>query len=61
MDPCELRNTLPQTEDRWDASSAQSWAGYPPGLGKFHTLPRDILTLTLSKALAALRLWAMYA
>ncbi|KAL1611040.1 hypothetical protein SLS59_000677 [Nothophoma quercina] len=34
MDPCELRNTLPQTEDRWGAISAQSWAGYPPGLAR---------------------------
>ena len=34
MDPCELRNSFPQTEDKWSASSAESWAQYPPGLGK---------------------------
>lgn len=34
MDPCELRNTLPQAEDRWAAGSAQSWAGFRPGPGK---------------------------
>lgn len=35
IDPCELRNSLPQTEDRWSASNAQSWAQYPPGLGEW--------------------------
>ncbi|KAJ4988392.1 C2H2 type zinc finger domain protein [Stagonosporopsis vannaccii] len=33
MDPYELRNSLPQTEDRWSADTAQDWARIPPGLG----------------------------
>ncbi|KZM28336.1 DNA binding [Ascochyta rabiei] len=37
MDARELRNSLPQAEQRWSANSAQSWASYPPGLGSGRT------------------------
>ncbi|KAH7134867.1 fungal-specific transcription factor domain-containing protein [Dendryphion nanum] len=33
----ELRNSLPQSEQRWIANNAQSWASYPPGLGSGRT------------------------
>ncbi|KAF2647734.1 hypothetical protein K491DRAFT_723173 [Lophiostoma macrostomum CBS 122681] len=33
----ELKNSLPQSDERWNANSAQSWASYPPGLGSGRT------------------------
>ncbi|KAF3044655.1 hypothetical protein E8E12_007674 [Didymella heteroderae] len=48
MDPCELRNSLPQSENRWSAVSAESWAHYPPGLdsGRTQTLGEVCLNAT---------------
>ncbi|KAL6704161.1 hypothetical protein ACN47E_008721 [Coniothyrium glycines] len=34
----ELKNSLPQSEQRWTANSAQSWVSYPPGLGSGRTM-----------------------
>jgi hypothetical protein len=33
MNSSELRNSLPQIDQRWEANRAQSWVSYPPGLG----------------------------
>ncbi|EXA29100.1 hypothetical protein FOVG_19360 [Fusarium oxysporum f. sp. pisi HDV247] len=33
VNPHELKNSLPQQEQRWSAINAQSWASFPPGLG----------------------------
>lgn len=30
----ELQISLPQTEARWGASTAQGWASFPSGLGQ---------------------------
>ncbi|KAH6618441.1 fungal-specific transcription factor domain-containing protein [Boeremia exigua] len=37
MNSHELKNSLPQSDARWNANSAQSWASYPPGLGSGRT------------------------
>ncbi|KAH7072041.1 fungal-specific transcription factor domain-containing protein [Paraphoma chrysanthemicola] len=33
MESSELRNSLPQSDQRWEAIRAQSWVSYPPCLG----------------------------
>ncbi|KAH7357520.1 hypothetical protein BKA66DRAFT_562431 [Pyrenochaeta sp. MPI-SDFR-AT-0127] len=37
LDSCELKNSLPQAEHRWNAMNCQSWASFPPGLGSGRT------------------------